>query len=90
MIATDFPEANKYFGPPKDLDPEQCQTIRAHVGVVQRGSVEGLPMIITAWKPTAAELADLNAGAPVYVTFVSGGLPPHFLTTQFAQATNPS
>jgi hypothetical protein len=46
-------------------------------------------MVVVAWKPTAEELAALNAGAPVFLTTL-GGLPPHFITTDFAAATTPS
>ncbi len=45
-------------------------------------------IIVTAWAPDADELARLNAGAPIFLTFI-GGLPPHMITTDFRQAIAP-
>lgn len=89
MIATDFPGTNRFFGPPPDMDSKQVAVIHAHCGVVDRGSCEGSPMVITAWKPDEQDLRRLNAGEPVFVTFL-GGLPPHMLTTNFKEAKNPA
>lgn len=88
MTPIQFPEANATFAPPPDLDESQCMTIHAYVGETQGGTVDGANMVVTAWKPSEHELEMLNAGAPVYLT-VLGGLPPHMITTSFAQATNP-
>ncbi len=90
MTPQDFPESNIRFGPPPDLSDSQCGAIHAYQGQVQQGSVEGAPVIVTAWKPDARELAALNAGAPVYLSMLAGGLAPHFLSTSFAEAANPA
>lgn len=37
---------------------------------------DGTPVMVTAWHPTPAELAALNAGAPVHVRIVGTGHPP--------------
>ena len=37
---------------------------------------EGSPAMITAWEPTPAELARLNAGAPVLLRVLGVGHPP--------------
>lgn len=37
---------------------------------------DGTPSMVTAWFPTPAELASLNAGAPVYVRLLGTGHPP--------------
>lgn len=87
MDSYKFPEANTTFGPPPDLVESQCRTIPAFVGVVEKGSCEGSRMIVVAHKPTPADLAALNAGGAIYLTMM-GGLAPHFLTTNFAEATN--
>lgn len=36
----------------------------------------GYPSMVTAWFPTPAELAALNAGAPVHVRILGTGHPP--------------
>lgn len=84
MIPTHFPECNRSFGPPSDLQESQCATIKAF-----GGSCDGVPMTIVAWKPTPQELEAINGGALVYLTCI-GGLPPHFLTTSFEQAKRPA
>jgi len=89
MTATNFPEANTRYGPPPDLDANQCGTIFAYVGEVRRGSVEGARQVITAWQPDERERAAIAAGSPVFLSCL-GGLPPHFLTTNFAEANNPA
>lgn len=90
MTPVTFTEANTRYGPPSDMVESQVATIHAHVGTVAAGSCEGSPMIVTAWKPDERELARLNAGEPLFLTFLAGGLPPHMVTTSFQEATNPA
>ena len=89
MNPTDFPESNILFGPPGDLVESQCMTIFAYACTVVGGSVDGSKLVVTAWLPTAEELLQLNAGKPIFISFL-GGLPPHFLTTEFSQAISPA
>ncbi len=89
MIATDFEGTNAKLGPPEDLAESQCATIPAFVTKVLRGSMEGSTLVVVAWKPTPDELAQLNAGNPVFLSCL-GGLIPHFLTTNLAEACNPA
>lgn len=88
MKPVTFPEANAHFGPPPGIAESQVVPIHAYTGVVDRGSMEGSPLTVTAWKPTAEELAVLNEGAPIFLTFI-GGLPPHMATVDFQQAILP-
>lgn len=87
MTPVDFEGTNARFAPPNDLEESQCATIRAFVTTVSRGSCEGARLVVTAWKPTPDELAQLNAGNPVFLSCL-GGPPPHVLTTSFEAATN--
>ena len=89
MTPVDFPEANNVFGPPPDLDETQCNRVKGWAGQAVGGSCDGVFMVVVAWKPSLTELAQLNAGAPIFLSSI-GGLPPHFLTTSFEQATHPS
>ncbi len=82
MTPIKFPEANTRFGPPSDLEESQCATIHAYLGKLAEGSLDGSPIVITAWKPSPEELQAMNEGAPVFLSFV-GGLPPHFACTSF-------
>lgn len=87
MRPIDFPEANVTYGPPPDLAESQCGSIRAFAGTVDKGSCEGSRIVVVAHIPDARQLAELNAGAPIFLT-VMGGLAPHILTTNFAEAVN--
>lgn len=89
MTPVNFPQSNAHFSPPPDLEESQCHTIHAWQGVVERGSCEGSRLVVTAWQPTQAERAAIAAGHPVFFSCL-GGLPPHFLTVDFKQATNPA
>ena len=42
--------------------------------------VDGVPQMVTSWQPTPAEIADLMAGAPIYLTVIGVGHPPVRLT----------
>lgn len=89
MNCVPFAEANTLYGPPLGMTEEQVKTVHCWEGYAGRGSCDGSKMVVTAWKPRPDELAALNAGEPVFLT-VLGGLPPHFITTNFAEATNPA
>lgn len=88
MIPVAFPEANSRFGPPPDLAESQCMTIQAFTGVVEKGPVEGAEVVVVAWKPSPQEIEAMSKGSPIFLSCL-GGLPPHFLTTDFHAATHP-
>lgn len=88
MIPVSFPEANSKFGPPPELDASQCLTIHAWVGPVKGGSLDGATAVVTAWKPSPQDIERMQGGAPIFLACL-GGLPPHFLCTDFEEAKNP-
>lgn len=85
MNPVTFPEANKRYGPPEGMTEAQVMTLAAWEGRVKGGGLDGAPVVVTAWQPTAEELATLNAGGPLYLSFI-GGLPPHFPTVKLELA----
>ncbi len=89
MVPVDFPEANATFGPPAGLTESQVQSIQAYVGQVERGSVEGVSMVVLAWKPTLQEIEVIKRGGIIFLT-VLGRCPPHYLSTNFHDATHPA
>lgn len=89
MTPVDFKEANAHFGPPPGLAESQVRTVRAYCGPIDRGSLEGEKLVVVAWRPSEAELEAIINGAPIFMTAV-GGLPPHFLSTDFATAISPA
>lgn len=89
MIPCDFPESNVVAGVMADYEHEShVRSLRAYVGTMDGGPLDGVDIVVTAWKPTLEELARLNSGAPVFLSCI-GGLPPHFLCTTFEAATTP-
>ena len=89
MTPTTFPQANTNFGPPPDMAESQVMTIPAFIGETKSGSCDGALLVIVAWKPTLAEIQAMIDGAPIFLSCL-GGLPPHFLTVDFNQATHPA
>lgn len=89
MTPTKFEQANGEFGPPEGIDESQVQTVSVYDGVARGGSMDGTRMIVVAWKPDEREIEAIKNGAPIFLT-CCGILPPHFLTTNFAEATNPA
>lgn len=77
------------IGPPPDLAATQCQAAHAYHGPVQGGSMDGSLVVVVAWLPSAEEIEAIKNGQPVYLSCL-GGLLPHFLTTDFNQATHPA
>lgn len=90
MTPIKFEEAKHRFGPPSDLQDSQCLTIYAYAGMIERGSVEGSPVIVTAWQPSDEEKLLIAQGKPIYLSFLCTGLPPHYLSMSFKEATNPA
>lgn len=89
MIPVDFPEANTNFKAPASLEESQVAPVRGYHGIVERGSVEGLPVVVVAWQPDAEDLTALNQGKPIFLSTL-GFLPPHFLSTSFEEAKQPA
>ncbi len=83
-----FPECNASFCAPSDLDESQVFTIGAYHGIVQGGSLDGCQQVVTAWLPTERELELLKQGKPIFLSFI-GGLPPHYPSMSFEEATHP-
>lgn len=80
------PITNCVFTAPEDLDVSQVESIHAYRESIPTGNLEGATFIVVAWKPSPAELQELNEGGLIYLSCL-GSLPPHFITTNFGQAT---
>lgn len=82
MRSINFPESNVNFGLPLELDASQCRPVRAYAAQISSGSLDGAIVVVTAWQPDPIDIARIAAGEPVYLSVI-GGLPPHFLSTNF-------
>ncbi len=89
MTPYKFPEANKPYKAPSDLEESQCMTIWAYENEVVGGSVDGVKQVVVAWKPNKEELARIAAGEPIFISMLYG-LAPHYPSTSFFEATHPA
>jgi hypothetical protein len=89
MTPIEFEEANSRFAPPKGLDESQVRTVPGYCGMIERGSMEGAVVIVTAWQPSAEEREKIAGGGPIYLSFI-GSLPPHYPSTSFQEAVSPA
>ncbi len=84
-----FPECNTSFGPPPGMEETQVRAIPAYAGDVAGGSCDGNQCVVVAYRVTKEEAQVLADGGLLYLS-VLGGLPPHFLSFSFRDATNPA
>lgn len=74
MIPARIQGCTRALGAPKGWTPETSGPCR---GLPIRDEVNGdLPCMTSAWEPTPAELAALNAGGKVYLRIFGDGHPP--------------
>lgn len=85
MSPVDFQESNIVYGPPEGMAESQCMSIRAFRGELASGPLDGVTIVVTAWRPTDEERRIIAEGGDLYLTCV-GGLPPHLLSVSFANA----
>lgn len=77
MIPARIAGCTRALGAPAGWTPE---TSGPCSGLPIRDEMAGdLPAMVSAWEPTPAELAALNAGAKVHLRIVGAGHPPVML-----------
>jgi hypothetical protein len=81
MEPVKFPQADRIFGAPKEQQ-SQVLPIYGRRLVIDQGPFEGLIADVVAWKPSAEDLAKLNAGEPVFISFY-GGVIVHSVSVEF-------
>lgn len=89
MKPVNFEQANIICGPPPGMEESQVMRVSAYRGEAEQGSVDGLELIVVAWRPDDEELERIKNGSPIFLTCM-GGLLPHFLSTRFEEAINPA
>lgn len=80
MQFVDFPGTNHAFGKPQGIRDEQCGTLRVKRALTD---VVGdmLPVSTSGWKPSAEDLARLNAGGLIYLNVFGMGHPMVSIST---------
>lgn len=72
MVPTGFDEENGVLNPPPGMSPDECEALS-----VWRGPQEnGTPVVISCWKPTAEELAEINRTGRVWLLVLGLTMPP--------------
>ena len=76
MIATAFDEDNTVLGPPPGMTEDQVYSLS-----VFRGKDEsGTPLVVSCWKPTADELAEIIKTGRVWLVIHGETMPPAYLS----------
>lgn len=72
MIACSFDESNTVLGRPR----EECGSEVECLSVCRTETVDGTPVVISCWKLTAEELAEINRTGRVWLLVVGETMPP--------------
>lgn len=70
--ACGFDEANTSLGPPAGMTEDQVQTLR----VLRAVHADGQPVVISCFKLTAEELAEVNRTGRVWLGVLGTSMPP--------------
>lgn len=73
MRPTQHPSNTRVLGAPPGWDQKE---LPVHALAVTDSVQDGVPTILSYWKPDAAELALLNAGGLVALSVVGRSMPP--------------
>lgn len=73
MIILEFEEQTRVLGAPKGWDQKQLQCGMLPIADVMW---DGVQAMVSYWKPTPEELAQLNAGAHIQLSVVGTSHPP--------------
>ena len=72
MIPTSFDESNHVLDKPPGMTYEQCQAL----SVWQGESSDGVPLVVSAWKPTREELESIKRTGRVWLIVLGQTMPP--------------
>jgi hypothetical protein len=91
MMPLEISEANMTLLLPNDLlgHKTKARCVRARIISVTDGPLDGLSIVIIAYKPSPLDISRILSGEPIYLSFMAG-VAPHFLSTALEEALNPS
>ncbi len=77
MQRTQHPSNNSVLGAPEGWDQKElpCGALP-----ITRTECDGFPAVVSFWRPTAEELAQLSAGGTVALWVIGSTMPPVSLT----------
>lgn len=72
MIPSSFDESNEVLDKPPGMTYDECVALS-----VWRGeSADGVPLVVSQWRPTREELAEINRTGRVWLTVLGVTMPP--------------
>jgi hypothetical protein len=79
MNRVQHPSNNAVLGAPSGWDQKElpCSALP-----ITRTECEGLPVVVSFWRPTADELAALNAGQVIALAVIGSTMPPVSLSVE--------
>ena len=75
MFPCSFTEANQIYDKPESMSYDECEALNTFIGL----SADGVPVIISCWKPTREELNEINKTGRIWCFHYGTILPPHAL-----------
>lgn len=75
MIPKRIEGATRYLGAPADWNPDTDGDC-SHLAIVDTRMDGGMPVMISAWEPTPAEIERMATGKPVYLQVCGTAHPP--------------
>jgi hypothetical protein len=87
-VPASFDESNAVLGRPPDMTDEQCGPL----SIARATDTEGLPLVISCWKLTQAELDEVNRTGRIWLGIVGITMPPAWIAgnNPFPPAPKPS
>lgn len=71
-----FDESNNVLDRPSDMTEDQCQSLSTFHGI----DTNNLPIVISCWKVTAEELAEINRTGRIWLGIVGQTMPPAWIS----------
>lgn len=72
MYPSGFDESNAILNPPAGMTADEVAALSIFTGQ----SADGLPVVITCWKPTLEELLEISETGRVWLTVLGETMPP--------------
>lgn len=76
MFPSSFDESNHVLGRPEGLSDEDCGPLSVFVG----NQADGLPVVVSCWKPTEAELEEIIRTKRVWLGIIGHTMPPAWVS----------
>lgn len=78
MVPCSFDESNLVLSRPESMGADECEAL----SVLRTQTHSGAPIILSCWKLTTAELAELNRTGRVWLLVYGQTMPPVALTAE--------